>query len=220
MHRRQRGWSPFAHRFDNNDRMTDPSHLVLASGSPRRRVLLRRAGFDFSVVRPDVDETQERGESAAELVSRLAESKAIAVAQLERGEHRAVLAADTVVAVHGDALGKPDGPEQAVEMLLGLSDRSHQVITGYCLYAFGPTRLGAGVTATSVRFKGIDRAAAEEYVATGEPLDKAGAYAIQGLGRRFVAEITGSFTNVMGLPMEDVTPLLVEHGIRRATTGN
>ena len=76
------------------------------------------------------------------------------------------------------------------------------------------------MTATSVRFKGIDRAAAEEYVATGEPLDKAGAYAIQGLGRRFVAEITGSFTNVMGLPMEDVTPLLVEHGIRRATTGN
>ena len=199
--------------------MTDPSHLVLASGSPRRRVLLRRAGFDFSVVRPDVDETHERGESAAQLVSRLAESKAIAVAQLERGDHRAVLAADTMVAVHDHALGKPDGPAQAVEMLLGLSDRSHEVITGYCLYAFGPTRLGAGVTATAVRFKGIDRAAAEEYVATGEPLDKAGAYAIQGFGRRFVAEITGSFTNVMGLPMEDVTPLLVEHGIRRATAG-
>ena len=197
--------------------MTDPSQLVLASGSPRRRVLLRRAGFDFSVLRPDIDETRERGESAAELVSRLAESKAIAVAQLERGEHRAVLAADTVVAVDGDALGKPDGPTQAVEMLLGLSDRSHEVITGYCLYAFGPNLLGAGVTTTAVRFKPIDRAAAEDYVATGEPMDKAGAYAIQGLGRRFVAEISGSFTNVMGLPMEDVTPLLVEHGIRRST---
>ena len=180
---------------------------------------MRRAGFEFSVEEPDIDEMAVAGESAPDMVSRLADGKALAVVTRAGSHAVVVLAADTVVALGGEPLGKPEDADAAVEMLLRLSNTGHEAVTGYCLYGDGPRHLAAGVTSTTVRFKPIDRAAAREYVATGEPLYKAGAYAIQGLGRRFVAEISGSFTNVMGLPMEDITPLLEEHGIRKVASG-
>lgn len=187
--------------------------LVLASGSPRRRVLLRRAGFDFAVVRPDVTEVRKRGESPEEMVARLAAAKA-AIAVQEAGDDALVLGADTAVVLDGEPLGKPEGDAAAVAMLRALGGREHQVITGYSLAARGGRDQASGVEGTVVRFHPIDEAQARAYVGTGEPMDKAGAYAIQGLGRRFVAEIQGSFTNVMGLPMEVIEPLLIEHGVR------
>jgi septum formation protein len=174
--------------------------LVLASASPRRRDLLARLGLDFRVVPADVDERPHPDETPEVLVRRLAETKAAAV------DGDPVLAADTVVEIDGIVLGKPVDAADARRMLSLLSGRTHRVCTGVAV------RTGAGqevaVITTEVRFVALDDAAIEWYLATGEPFDKAGAYAIQGAAGAFVDSVHGSVSNVVGLPLATVTAML------------
>lgn len=173
--------------------------LILASRSPRRREILARAGIPH-VVRPaEVDESVREGEDATGYVTRLARAKAEAV---EAGPEDVVLGADTVVVLDGEILGKPAGLAEAREMLQRLAGREHEVITGVCL------RTPAGVVeeteATRVRFLPLSPQEIEEYVASGEPMDKAGAYAIQGLASKFIDRVEGCYLNVVGLPLAKV----------------
>jgi septum formation protein len=183
--------------------------LVLASTSPRRRELLRGAGFRFSIAEPDVDESALPGESPESLAPRLALAKARAVVSRVDAD-ACVLGADTVVVIDGELLGKPRDEAEAVEMLLRLAGRTHRVLTGFALVVRSLGLEDTGVVESAVRMHSVDRAAAERYAATGEPLDKAGAYAAQGEAGRFVAEIVGSRANVIGLPVEALTPRLAE----------
>jgi septum formation protein len=174
----------------------DSPPLVLASASPRRAELLRAAGFQFTVRAADVDESVRAGETPCDYVARLALEKAQAVAR-RAGE--LVLAADTTVVVDGQILAKPADAADAERMLRLLSGRSHEVLTGVCLLSdAGPD---ARVAVTRVRFVEMSDGEIAWYVSTGEPMDKAGAYGIQGLGSRFVLEVNGSYTNVVGLPV-------------------
>jgi len=183
--------------------------FVLASTSPRRQALLREAGFAFAVVAPDVDESALPDESPESLARRLALAKARAALPSVSAD-ACVLAADTVVAIDGVLLGKPCDEAEAVEMLLRLAGRTHRVLTGFALLVPALGVEEVGVVESAVRMHAVDRATAERYAATGEPLDKAGGYAAQGEGGRFVAEIRGSRSNVIGLPLESVTPRLAE----------
>ena len=176
--------------------------FVLASASPRRSQLLRELGLRFSVRPADVDEAAHAGESGADLVHRLALAKARA--RVEAGE--IVLAADTVVVIDGAILGKPADAEEAGEMLARIAGREHEVFTGIAL-ATGEARgarLASRIERTAVRMRALSGLEIARYVATGEPLDKAGAYAIQGLGSTLVAAIDGNYTNVVGLPVPAV----------------
>ena len=182
--------------------MTAP--IVLASGSPRRRQLLEMLGLPFRIVVPDIDETQLPGESPGAYVVRLARAKAAAVAAREPGE--LVLGADTTVVVRGTLLGKPSSEEEATAMLAKLQGRTHQVYTAVALAADG--RVEDALDVTDVKFRRLDHATLEAYAATGEPMDKAGAYAVQGLGAILVEGIRGDFFGVMGLPLRLVLDLL------------
>lgn len=186
-----------------------PGSLVLASSSPRRREILSRLELDFEVRAPDVDETALEGESPVALVLRLSEAKARAVAGcLGAGPRRWVLGSDTVVVLGEEIIGKPRDAEDAVGMLLRLTGRTHRVVTGIAVV----DARGGGALARAVESKVVMRAADEAeiraYVATGEPLDKAGAYAVQGEGRRFVDTVVGSESNVIGLPDAETLDLL------------
>jgi septum formation protein len=183
--------------------------LVLASSSPRRRELLRAAGFAFSIAAPDVDESALPGESPESLARRLALAKARAVLPSVDAD-ACVLGADTVVVIDGVLLGKPRDEAEAVEMLLQLAGRTHRVLTGFALLVPALGFEESGVVESAVRMHAVDRATAERYARSGEPLDKAGAYAAQGEGGRFVADIHGSRANVIGLPVEALTPRLLE----------
>ncbi len=185
--------------------------LVLASGSPRRREVLAALGLTFTVRRPDLEEVLVPGESARSTVCRLAEEKAACVSA-EPGE--LVLAADTVVVLDDELLGKPTDKSAAVEMLMRLCGRSHDVFTGLALREQGRTVSAA--TRTEVTFRPFDRSECEAYVATGEPLDKAGAYGIQGFGSALVERIDGDFFNVMGLPVPTLLDLFTSIGYRYA----
>lgn len=184
--------------------------FVLASASPRRRELLAGLGLDFEVRPVDLDETPQPGESPAACVLRLAESKARA----RLGDGEIVLAADTIVVIDGRILGKPSDAEEARAMLATLAGRTHEVFTGVAL-ACGdrPPRLAVALDRTLVSVVPLDAAAIDAYVATGEPLDKAGAYAIQGIGALLVARIEGNYTNVVGLPLPTVARLARELGL-------
>jgi septum formation protein len=185
--------------------------LLLASASPRRRELLEQLGFRFEVVASDVPEEPRPGEVPPVFVRRVAHDKALAVAARQPGAW--VLAADTVVVVGEEMLGKPVDAREASAMLARLSGREHQVLTGVDLIAPGGT-IGDGVTVvTTVRFRKLATEEIEAYVSTGEPLDKAGAYAIQGRAARFVEDVLGSYTNVVGLPVDEVRRLLDRHGL-------
>ncbi len=186
--------------------------LVLASSSPRRRALLSEAGYSFTIAEPDVDESALPGEKPEELAARLALAKARAVGARVAAQ-ACVLAADTVVVIDGDLLGKPRDEAEAVEMLLRLAGRTHRVLTGFALFVPASAETDAGVVESSVRMHSVDRATAERYAASGEPLDKAGAYAAQGDGGRFVAQISGSRANVIGLPVEALAPRLARLGV-------
>lgn len=170
--------------------------LVLASRSPRRQEILRRAGIAFRVEPADVDESRIAGESPWEHVLRLAEAKATAI---EAGPGEIVLGADTAVVVDEEILGKPEDSEAAAWMLRKLSGREHAVLTGVCLRRGAELR--RDVESTRVRFAELTEREIEEYVASGEPLDKAGGYAIQGLASKFVERIEGCYFNVVGLPV-------------------
>lgn len=170
--------------------------LVLASHSPRRAEILRQAGIPFVIRVALVDEDPHPGERPEDYVVRLAERKAMAV---DAAPEEIVLGADTTVVVAGVMLGKPASPAEARHMLARLSGRRHHVLTGICL------RLGGQVVrdwaATHVWFSAMSRREIREYAASGEPLDKAGAYAIQGLASRYVERIEGCYFNVVGLPV-------------------
>lgn len=187
--------------------------LVLASSSPRRRTLLADAGYRFTVAEPEVDESALPGEKPEELALRLSLAKARAVGARAAAD-ACVLGADTVVVIDGELLGKPRDRAEAVEMLLRLAGRTHRVLTGFALFVPASEETDAGVVESAVRMHAVDRASAERYAAGGEPLDKAGAYAAQGEGGRFVAEILGSRANVIGLPVEALAPRLARLGVR------
>ena len=186
--------------------------LVLGSNSPRRRDLLAAAGFAFEIAEPAIDESALPGESAETLARRLALAKARVVAARFPAP-ACVLAADTLVVVDADVLGKPRDADEAVEMMLRIQGRTHRVLTGYALIVRALGVEERGVVESEVRMHPVDRATARAYALSGEPLDKAGGYGAQGDGGRFVAEIRGSRTNVIGLPMETVVARLARLGV-------
>jgi septum formation protein len=182
--------------------------IVLASRSPRRRELLAAAGFEFDVAAADVREVRDRGESAADYVRRVARQKAETIAVQYPG--RPVLGADTEVVLNGEVLGKPADAADAAKMLRALSGRSHEVLTGIAIVWRGG--LVDAVESTIVWMSSLSDEEIAAYVATGEPMDKAGAYGIQGYASRFIPRIEGSYSNVVGLPVAAVLQLLQRAG--------
>jgi septum formation protein len=174
------------------------------------------AGFDFEVVAPAVDESPLSDEDPGEMVVRLATIKAKSVASA-RGPSACILACDTTVVLDGAMLGKPDSRQHAVLMLMQLAGTTHQVITGYALRPHRRDEMVTGTVTSQVTMRDVSAAEAAAYAATGEPLDKAGAYALQGEGARFVSRVDGSRSNVIGLPLETLVPLLERHGVVRRT---
>ena len=178
--------------------------LVLASASPRRARLLAEAGYAFDVAPADIDERRFGGETPAGYVRRLARGKAEAVAPRYPG--RVVVGADTIVVIDGLVLGKPGDAAEAAAMLGRLAGRRHTVLTGVALVR--DARSEVAVERTEVTFTALDADRIRWYVETGEPDDKAGAYAAQGIGSRFIERIEGSYSNVVGLPIPVVGRLL------------
>ncbi|HMP72179.1 MAG TPA: Maf family protein [Kiritimatiellia bacterium] len=180
--------------------------LILASGSPRRRELLMEAGIAHGVVVSGIEERPWPGEAPASYALRLAYEKALDVAMRGEARGRLVLAADTIVVEGGAILEKPVDAEDAVRMLRQLAGGAHEVMTGVCLLRWVGDRVFARgeVAVTKVRFREVSDEEIAAYVATGEPMDKAGAYAIQGGAAEMVEGIEGSYTNVVGLPLETV----------------
>ena len=186
--------------------------LVLASGSPRRRLLLSMAGFECEVVAPGIDEARLDDEPPEDFVRRVAEEKAAAV-EITQPAGTRVLGFDTSVVLDGRVFGKPTGEADAATMLLSLAGRTHTVYTGYALVIAGEDRRDGGIDAARVRMKPITSEEAAAYAATGEPLDKAGAYALQGRGKGFVEEVEGLRSTVIGLPLDHIVDLLLRHGV-------
>jgi septum formation protein len=194
--------------------------LVLASASPRRQELLKNAGIEF-VVRPsDIPEIPLAGEAPRAFGERMAREKARALRALAMGSgdrrpttdnDSVILAADTVVAVGDEILGKPENAADAARMLRLLSNRTHEVITAVCLLGTGFEDVRSETTA--VHFNAMTDVDITDYVASGEPMDKAGAYAIQGRASRWISKIEGDYYNVVGLPVDLVWRMLREHGL-------
>lgn len=187
-----------------------PKTLTLASRSPRRRQLLSQLGIDVCVVAADIDETPHREESPRDYVRRLAIAKCHAVmARLETGSP--VLAADTAVVSRGSILGKPRDRDEGVRMLTGLAGGTHEVLTGVAVAI--EQRMDSRVSCSEVQFRDMSPAECLAYWETGEGVDKAGGYAIQGLGAIFAERISGSYSGVMGLPLFETAELLRSIGI-------
>ena len=179
--------------------------IILASASPRRAELLRAAGIDFDVRPADIDEAIRPGEAPGDYVSRLAEAKARAVH--ERDGNQTVLAADTAVVVDGQILAKPMDEADAKRMLRMIGGRTHEVLTAVSIFHPGEI-VDTRMDTTTVEFAELSDADIEWYVSSGEPMDKAGAYAVQGLASRFVTRVEGSYSNVVGLPIALVYQIL------------
>jgi septum formation protein len=193
--------------------MTDlhtPPPIVLASQSPRRAELIARLGLDFDVLPADIDERYRPGEEPPGHAERLAREKAEVVARTH--PHALVVGSDTIVVVDGDVLGKPRDRAHAIEMLTRLSGREHEVCTGIAVAMDG--RVESGLERVRVRFRELDARACAAYVDTGEPMDKAGAYGIQGFGSAIVQEIEGDYFAVMGLPVVRMLSLFERFGWR------
>lgn len=187
--------------------------LILASGSPRRRELLAHAGVPFEIHPADIPEIEQPGEPPIAFARRLACAKASVVAQrIGASPPRLVLGADTIVVVDGDILGKPRNAEHAMELLERLTGRCHVVVTAVAVVSSDTLRARDIAVESRVEMRSVERGELAAYVATGEPLDKAGGYAVQGGARSFVTEIDGSESNVIGLPMEESLALLAEAG--------
>jgi septum formation protein len=183
--------------------------IILASASPRRAEILRAAGFNFEIAASNIDESPLPNEQPENMVMRLALAKARSVASKRKSQQKdIVLAADTIVVIGGQVLGKPNTPDRSREMLHELNGREHAVITGVALLALPSQRFLVAVETTRVWFSKMSDREIEEYVLTGEPLDKAGAYAIQGLASRFIPRIEGCYFNVVGLPIARVWAML------------
>jgi septum formation protein len=189
----------------------DGSRLILASKSPRRSDLLEQAGLTFSVIPSDFDESTVAMSDPDSYVIALAESKALDISE----KHPAswVIGADTIVLIDRKILGKPGSQEEARDMLQRLSGKTHQVLTGYCICCKMKNRFFSETVKTDVRFKKLSDAEIEWYIQTDEPFDKAGAYAIQGLGTCLVKSINGSYTNVVGLPVCEVMEFLINERV-------
>lgn len=188
--------------------MSSAPLLHLASSSPRRQEILRALGLTFTAQGADIDESRLDGETPEQMVLRLAAAKASAAVA---AEGQLVLGADTAVVLGGRVLGKPRDESDAIEMLLSLSGCTHRVLTGVALQTSAGSKVV--VSATDVRFREIDRDEARAYWHSGEPRDKAGAYAIQGLGGMFVEAISGSYSGVVGLPVFETVNLLRAAGV-------
>ena len=189
---------------------TPPVQLVLASRSPRRSQLLSMLGLSFETVPADIDEAYRFGEDPGEHAERLAREKALAVAASRPGA--LVVGSDTVVLVGGVVLGKPQSAGHAIDMLLRLEGREHTVATGIAVAR--DTAVASAVETVAVRFRAFSRETAAAYVATGEPLDKAGAYGIQGYGAALVERIDGDYFAVMGLPVCRLLQIMASMGFR------
>jgi septum formation protein len=185
--------------------------LILASGSPRRAEILHSAGLPFTVLSSAVDETPMPGESAQEMVRRLAAAKAELVAQRAVGP-AIVIAADTVVVLDNIVFGKPRTTEDARQMLEKLVGRTHSVITGVALIRLPDVERREFQETTHVQFGSLDDEEITRYLASGEPFDKAGAYAIQGRAGRYITRIEGCYYNVVGLPLAQLCSALAELG--------
>ena len=188
--------------------------LILASASPRRAQILRDAGLRFESMRVNVSERRKPGESARMMTRRLAEAKARAVVNKLRNKttEAIVIGADTIVEVKGELLGKPHSPRAAREMLAKLAATTHRVVTSIAAIRL-PDHLQAIATeSTRVRFAHLGADEIAEYIKSGEPLDKAGAYGIQGFGGRFIEKIDGCYFNVVGLPLARLYRMLIRLG--------
>jgi septum formation protein len=189
--------------------------LVLASQSPRRSELLLEAGFEFIVSLVKVSEIFDENLNPENVASHLATVKARAC--LDQHKHLdspgfLILGADTIVVSGGQILGKPENPQEAVQFLRQLSGKTHRVMTGLALLKSSSAEAWSGTEVTEVEFRKLSPAEIDAYVATGEPMDKAGAYGIQGGAQKFVSSISGSWSNVVGLPLERLEKVLAEKG--------
>lgn len=183
--------------------------LILASSSPRRQELLRKEGIEFEVCPANIPEKQRPGEPPSDFALRLAQEKALKIAA--KFPDAFVLGADTIVVIDGEILGKPAGPQDAARMLAMLSGRTHQVITAVSLVAPGK-RIDTRSLTTAVHFRALTSQEIKQYVAEGEPMDKAGAYAIQGGAAPWVTRLEGDYSNVVGLPLPLVKEMLRDSG--------
>jgi septum formation protein len=183
--------------------------IVLASASPRRQELLKDAGIEFVVKPANIPEVRHKNEAPQAFAERMAKEKARAIGAGAEDEY--VLGADTIVVVDDLVLGKPEDEPDAERMLRLLSGRKHQVITGVCLKGNGFEDVGSETTA--VHFSVLSDHDIRDYIATGEPMDKAGAYAIQGMASRWISKIEGDYSNVVGLPVAVVLQMLREHSV-------
>jgi len=194
------------------------SRLILASKSPRRRYLLEQAGLEFSVIPSNFKENSMPLSSPESYVRRLAEAKAKDISQ--KYPDSWVIGADTIVFIASAMLGKPGTRSEAREMLRSLSGKTHQVLTGYCICCEATDRLFSETIITDVCFKELTELQIDWYIDSGEPFDKAGAYAIQGIGTFLVKRIHGSYTNVVGLPICEVLEFLLNEGVVELTSEN
>jgi len=185
--------------------------LILASKSPRRRYLLEKAGLEFTVIPSKVDENSVILSAPDSYVQSLAEAKAGDIS--DRYPDSWILGADTIVFIDDTILGKPASRNEARTMLKSLSAKTHQVHTGYCICRKATDHLFSECVTTDVSFKELSEKEIDWYINTGEPFDKAGAYAIQGLGTFLVKRINGSYTNVVGLPVCEVLEYLIKQGV-------
>jgi len=181
--------------------------IILASSSPRREELLRTSGLGFEVIHPSSDEAASDGEAPEEFALRVSLEKACSVSSA-LGEGAIVIGADTIVVVDGEILGKPGDPEEASSMLRKLSGKEHRVYTAFSIVRAKNELLHSESVCTAVRVKPLAASEIEGYIKTGEPMDKAGAYAIQGAGSFIVSGIEGSYSNVVGLPVEELLEAL------------
>jgi septum formation protein len=186
-------------------------NLILASQSPRRRYLLEQAGVTFSVIPSDFDEASVQITNPSEMVVTLAKAKADEIAV--RHPDAWVIGADTIVTINGSILGKPDSHAEARKMLRKLSGQAHFVFTGFAIVCKKKQVSIADAVQTQVTFKRLTDPEIDWYIQTGEPFDKAGAYAVQGIGTFLVKRINGSYTNVVGLPVCEVVELLIQLGV-------
>jgi septum formation protein len=193
--------------------------LILASQSPRRKTLLAQLGYQFSMLVADIDESVCADESAKDYVLRLAQEKALAIFHtlaLEQQKRSLVLGADTCVIIDGIILGKPANEAECIETLLRLANNQHQVLTAIAVVGYkaeNSTNVQSKIVETQVQFKALTLSEIKRYWQTGEPCDKAGSYAIQGIGGQFVSTINGSYSAVVGLPLYETAQLLAKSGL-------
>jgi septum formation protein len=203
--------------------------FILASASPRRKELLERIGFAVKTIPAEISEVLEEDEGPTEFVKRMARSKVLAVVNRVKGtmhqgsdtlshsagreaQARWVVGADTVVVIGGDVLGKPKDPDQAFDMLQRLSGREHTVVSGFCVFDLLKNKEGIQAVVSTVKMKRMSHPEIEKYLSVGESADKAGAYAIQGVGSYLIDSIVGSYSNVVGLPLCQLMEMLEEMG--------